>query len=138
MLVIIALIMAQTSFAHADAGGTNRDASPSQLEMVAEKYLSQLNDWIERGGDLQTVREEVLAPCSKLVIVAAKPHERAAFMAREDMETYDARAGFCMQAVVNTVHPVEAFSDRAWVGRACADPALLMQAVCWEFLGQHY
>lgn len=119
-----------TAFLGMSSGAT------AEVPTLRGLYLSKLHAWVADGGDPNSIERDVLEPCSKLVIVTASLVEQAAFMAHMDLDTYDARVGFCMQAVVNTIYPQDIFQKEDWVESACSDPAEVMQIVCSEFLDQ--
>jgi hypothetical protein len=118
--VVAALILAMmvASLARAD--------QPTELEQL---YLDQLQSWLDEGGDPMTAQERVLAPCSKLVILSATVAERTSFLVRQEMDEYDFRASFCMQATVNQVHRQPEFQNSAMIEMICAEPIRSIQLV---------
>lgn len=90
VLTVLLLVIAVSSLAKGD-----------ELTKMEQLYLDQLQAWLDESADPTTVRERVLEPCSKLIILTATAAEKASLLARKDMDEYDFRASFCMKATVN-------------------------------------
>ena len=108
--------------------------SDNQTAQLEKKYIKDLKSWIKNGSrDANKIKDEVQTPCSKLVMLMATKKEKAAFIARTDIEEYDFRAGFCMSAVINNVWPQPNF-PKDFQKKVCREKIPLIKKVCSEFL----
>ena len=109
--------------------------SDNQTAQLEKKYIKDLKSWIKNGSrDANKIKDEVQTPCSKLVMLMATKKEKAAFIARTDIEEYDFRAGFCMSAVIENVWPNQPGFTKKFKKQACKEKIPLIKLVCKEFI----
>ena len=108
-------------------------SSDVELSTMEKFYFSQLQKWIDKGGKVETVQAEVIAPCSKLVTLTATSAENASFLSKTNIKEYDFRAGFCMKATVNMIHPQPEFKNRRKIESVCREKIKFFKIVCQYF-----
>jgi hypothetical protein len=106
------------------------DETSSKLET---KYITDLQQWIDEGGNQNTIQKQVLEPCSKLLMIMATKKENAKFVARINMDEYDFRASFCMKAVINNIHSQPEFEKGMHID-VCKEKIPFIKKVCKEFI----
>lgn len=108
-------------------------ALPAELSTLEKIYLDRLRAWINEGGNPQTVKERVLKPCSKLVMLTATKTEVESFISKESIDEYDYRAGFCMKATVNVIHPQPEFENKNKIAKICGSNVRIIRLVCTAY-----
>ena len=105
------------------------DASKS----LKSKYISDLNNWINNGGSINSIQEEVQEPCNQLMMLMATKQESDNFLKCQDMDEYDFRVNFCMAAVINNVHSQPEFEQDMHIA-VCEEKIPFLRRICKEFV----
>jgi|TARA_B100000767_G_scaffold258538_1_gene267363 hypothetical protein len=108
--------------------------SDSKLSTLEQKYVDELHQWIQSGGNKNTVRSLVQANCSKLTMVMATKKENASFLDKSNIDEYDFRAGFCMSAVIENVWPNQPGFTKKFRKEVCREKIPFIKTVCKEFI----
>ena len=109
--------------------------SDQKLSKLEQKYVDELHQWINSGGDSNTVRSIVQANCSKLTMVMATKEENASFLDKSNIDEYDFRAGFCMSAVIENVWPNQPGFTKKFRNEVCDEYGIpFIKVVCKEFI----
>jgi hypothetical protein len=91
-----------------------------KLEAV---YLERLDSWVEAGGDVNTVQNEVVANCGKLFYMHVDP-ARIPNLSPKEKEDYDMLIDVCTKITVTRVHPQPEFENPKIVKLICAGMAV--------------
>ncbi len=98
--------------------------------LVMENFLfGRLDQWVAGGGDLATIREEVVASCAQLAVLIATPEERALF-ADLDREEYDLRVDVCTKMTMHRVSPQPEFARQDVLPLICDRGQPMLTRVC--------
>lgn len=111
----------------------NKNALREELSRFEKFYLAKLQKWIDKGGDPSNVQNDVLKPCSKLVMLTATSAEQDSFNSKTNIKEYDFRASFCMKATVNKIHPQPEFKNRKNIEEICRGKVKVIKIVCKYF-----
>ena len=106
------------------------DEASSELET---KYITDLHNWIDDGGNVNSIQKQVQEPCNKLMMIMATKKENAKFLAKKDMDEYDFRVSFCMKAVINNIHSQPEFEKGMHLD-VCKEKIPFIKKVCKEFI----
>ena len=105
-----------------------------KLSKLEKKYIDELHQWINSGGNQNTVRSVVQANCSKLTMVMATKEENVSFLDKSNIDEYDFRAGFCMSAVIENVWPNQPGFTKKFRKEVCREKIPFIKTVCKEFI----
>tara|TARA_B100000674_G_C37469718_1_gene746433 strand:- start:65 stop:436 length:372 start_codon:yes stop_codon:yes gene_type:complete len=105
------------------------DDTNNKLE---KKYISDLKNWIDEGGNINTIQKQVQEPCNKLMMIMATKKENVNFLAKKNMDEYDFRVSFCMKAVINNIHSQPEFEKEMHID-ICKEKIPFIKKICKEF-----
>ena len=105
-----------------------------KLSKLEKKYIDELHQWINSGGNQNTVRSVVQANCSKLTMLMATKQEKASFIDKSNIDEYDFRAGFCMSAVIENVWPNQPGFTKKFRKQVCREKIHFIKSICKEFI----
>jgi hypothetical protein len=110
---------------------TIESQSNSMSAKLQEKYFEQLDQWVSRGGDVQSTVNDVVKTCGKLALTYGTPAENAALLA--DTEELRFRTDVCSKMTINKVHPQPEFENAEVVSTICNGKQPFFIALCKHF-----
>ena len=108
LLIVFALI----------AVGCENGADEGVESALREKYLMGLDAWVDNGGQVALLQEEVLETCGMLVMLEASAAEKIQLVTTR-REDFHFRVDVCAKMTVNRVHAQPEFQQEDTIAVIC-------------------
>ena len=110
--------------------GSMANAEKTLAGKLEDKYFSELDGWIARGGMANEFQSIVVQTCGKLVMATANPSEVVVFTTTQ-REEFDFRVDVCAKTTVHRAHHQSEFDDPKLIQAICdSNKVILFEKLC--------
>ncbi|MDO8838231.1 MAG: hypothetical protein Q7V31_04830 [Parvibaculum sp.] len=96
---------------------------------ISDEYLSQLDLWVDQGGEINEIQTELVEPCGKLVMAKGSTADRAAYISTRQ-EDFHMMVDICVKLTVHRVYPQPEFENPKIVATICGAKDELLTNLC--------
>lgn len=102
-------------------------------QKLETKYFATLDSWVNQGGPVNEIQEQVVQTCGKLVMLTADPSEKLA-LSTTQREEFHFRVDVCTKMTVNRVYPQPEFEKKEIVSMICDEREVtLFRKLCKRY-----